>query len=419
MLSRTGYFTCVAAVAAALLVSPVAAQRALSRPKPKAPDAARSGVRRPAPAAPKPVDPRVEFFKAGPVVQLELQIGPAEMDSLRREHRTYVKASLKEDAKTDYAEIAVRLRGSAGSFRGVDDKPGLTVDLDRFVKAQRFHGMEKFHLHNSVQDPTYVQELLCGELFRAAAVPAARIAHAVVNLNGRQLGMYYLKEGYDTGFLKTHFKEATGNLYDGGFLTDIDQPLELLSGKGDVTEHADLKALLAAAHEADHATRFGKLEQLLEIDNFLAMVALEVITWDWDGYPMKPNNYRVYHHPKLNKITFIPSGMDQMFADPGGTIFPEFGGVVARALIETPEGRKRYVARIASVMRNVYKPEALLKRLDELEARIQPALAAVDAAAGQDYPNQLQRLRDAIPQRAASVTEQLKQAAGSSPVATR
>ena len=59
-------------------------------------------------------------------------------------------------------------------------------------------------------------------------------------------------------------------------------------------------------------------------------ILLEAITFDWDGYPYKCNNYRVYHNPKTDKITFIPSGMDQMFGDVNGPALPDFGGMVAR-----------------------------------------------------------------------------------------
>ena len=50
----------------------------------------------------------------------------------------------------------------------------------------------------------------------------------------------------------------------------------------------------------------------------------------------------------------------------------------------------------------------LLKRLDELEKRIQPELAKVDAGAGRDYKNQVNRLREAIKQREKVVNDQLK-----------
>ena len=271
--------------------------------------------------------------------------------------------------------------------------------MDKFKDDQRFHGMDKFHLANSVQDPSYLSELICGELIRAAGVPASRVGHAVVTINGRPRGLYYLKEGYDTAFLEKHFGNTDGNFYDGGFLRDIDQPLDLIRTKKDVADRADLKALVAAAREPDKAKRFQKLEKLLDLDTFISFMVVEAITWDWDGYPFKCNNYRVYHDPAKNKITFIPSGMDQMFGDVNGPIIPDFGGMVARGLLDTPEGRKRYIARAKEIMKKVYKTNDLIKRLDELEKRIQPELAKVDAGAGRDYKNQVNRLRDAIKER--------------------
>ena len=49
-----------------------------------------------------------------------------------------------------------------------------------------------------------------------------------------------------------------------------------------------------------------------------------------------------------------------------------------------------------------------VKRLDELQARVQPVLASLDAGAGRDYPNQVNRLRNAVKQREKSIAEQLQ-----------
>ena len=356
----------------------------------------------------KPADPVAEFFKAEKVVHIELEIGAKEMDSLRRQDRTYVKAKMTE-GKNVYKDVGVHLRGAAGSYRGIDDhKPGLTVNMDKFNDDQKFHGLDKFHLANSVQDPSYLSELICGELMRAAGVPASRIGHVILTLNGKKRGLYYLKEGYDTNFLKTHFGNADGNFYDGGFLREIDQQPRLISTKSDVKDYAEIKALMAAANERDHAKRYEKLEKLLELDKFISYLVLETIMWDWDGYPMKRNNYRIYHDPKKDKITFIPSGMDQMFADTNGPILPHFEGTIARALVETPKGKERYFARMAEIMKDVYKPAELVKRLDDMQKKIQPELKAVDPGAANDLPNQVNRLKQAIPARAKSVEEQLK-----------
>ena len=346
------------------------------------------------------------FFAEGKIPALTITIAPKDVESLRREPRKYVKATIK-DGDTTYTDVAVHLRGSAGSFRGFDDKPGLTVNMDKFADDLVYKGMDKFHLANSAQDPSFLSELICGEICKAAGVPAARISHAVVTLNGKKLGMFYLKEGYDKNFLRRHFKSANGNFYDGGFLRDIDQPLELISSKKDVSDRKDLTALVNAAREPDKAKRFQLLTQLLDLDQFVSLLVVENFMWDWDGYPMKPNNYRVYHDPDKDKIYIVPSGMDQMFADLNGTVAPGFNGLVARALMETPEGKKKYIDRYRDFMKNNYKLDDLIKTLDAAEKRFQTALATVDANAVREHKNHTERLRSALKQRAKNVTDQL------------
>jgi hypothetical protein len=322
----------------------------------------------------KKADASAELFNSGKVLQISIELGNKELDSLRREPRKYVKATLKLGDKIVVKDVGVHVKGAAGSFRHIDDKASLTINMDKFDQETLFFGLDKFHLANSLQDATYIQELLCGEWFRAMGVPAARVAHAVVTINGRRRGLYYLKEGYDRVFLKRWFKNADGNLYDGGFLREIDQPLQLLSTKKDVKNHADLKALAAAAREGNPQVRYQKLDKLLDLDQFLGYMALQVFTWDWDGYPMNRNNYRIYHDPVRDKITFFPSGMDQMFGDPNGPALPAFQGSVSRALIETPEGKKRYIAKMQEVVQKVYQPKQTQARLDELQTRVQAAL---------------------------------------------
>lgn len=357
----------------------------------------------------KPQNEITDYFSRTKVANLTIAIGPKELESLRKEPRKYVKATLKEDDKNVvFKDVGIHVKGAAGSTRSIDDKPGLTIDLNRFVEDQSFHGMDKFHLANSVQDPSYVTELICGELFRAAGVPASRIGHAVVTINGKNRGLYYVKEGYDKNFVNTHFKTIKGNLYDGGFLTDIDQPLHQLRGKGDVKDHADLKALVEAAHEQDLKVRFQKLEKLLDMDKFMAFLVLETITWDWDGYPMHRNNYRIYHDPGLNKIIFFPSGMDQMFGNPGGPILPNLEGMIASRVMETPQGRARYFEKMDFILKKVYRPEEICKRIDELQKRLQLALVWTDEGAGKDYPQVMNNLKNAVRERGKNLREQLR-----------
>ena len=206
-------------------------------PPAKAPaDAAKTPKRaKPAPGA--------ELFTNGAILSFKIELSTSEMNALRRDNRKFARATVTEGGKV-YKDVAVHVKGAAGSTRGVDDKPALTLSFGKFTPDQKFHGLRKIHLNNSVQDASYLTEILCGELFRAAGVPAARGTHALVELNGRKLGLFVMKEGFTKEFLAMSFKKTDGNLYDGGFLRDITEQLER-DGGDDVTDWSDLKALAA------------------------------------------------------------------------------------------------------------------------------------------------------------------------------
>lgn len=340
------------------------------------------------------------LFREHQIVKLSIEMGNKEADALRREPRKYVSVTLKEGDAV-YTEVGMHLKGAAGSFQGLDAKPGITLNMDKYHDGQLFHGLDKFHLANSVQDGSYINELICGEIMMAAGIPASRITHATVSINGRPRGFYYLKEGFDKAFLKQHFKTTNGNFYDGGFLREIDQPLQLLSGAETVKPYVDLKELNAAALEPNDNLRMQKLEKCLDLKRFISYLAVESFTWDWDGYPMNRNNYRIYHDPLRDKLVFLPSGMDQMFGNPGGPLIPGCQGIVARKLLESPEGKKRYLARMEELLENEFLPDTWFARLDELERDLKPFL-------GNDYAQQTRRLKSLIAERHRSLSEQMR-----------
>src|SRR5688572_1105914 len=63
-----------------------------------------------------------DFFASGRIPHIKIDIAKTNMDSLRRDARKYVPATFR-DGDTVYTNIAIRLKGAAGSFRPVDDRP--------------------------------------------------------------------------------------------------------------------------------------------------------------------------------------------------------------------------------------------------------------------------------------------------------
>jgi hypothetical protein len=326
-----------------------------------------------------------------------------------RSQRPDVKATVREGERV-YTNVAVHLKGAAGSFQSIDQKPCLTLNFDKFSKGQRFHGLQKISLNNSVQDPTFLTERICRQLFDAAGVPVPRAGHATVELNGRDLGLYVLAEGFNKQFVGRYFKNNQGNLYDGGFLREITDGLEKTSGDPS-HDQSDLQRVAAAASEPDPAKRIAELEKVLDLDRFISLIAMEVMTWHWDGYAMKKNNYRVYHDPDSDRMVFFPHGLDQMFWEPNGPIFPRMEGGVARAVLQTPEGRRRYRERMSQLLTNAFKIEAITNEVRRIEAQIYPVIARRNPAAASYHAREVAVLCEHVAQRAQSLRRQLSTSA--------
>jgi len=355
------------------------------------------------------------LFASQQIPHLRIEIPPEGMEILRHYQfdindlmeRTNVLATVRE-GKTVYTNVAVHIKGHLGSFQPVDSKPALTLNFDKVAKGQRFHGLQKISLNNSVQDSSYVSEQISRELFLAAGIPTPRAAHATADLNGRALGLFVLLEGWNKQFLKQHFRNPNGNLYDGGIGRDITW---LMDASGDHPDGRTLvDILIGSCGETNPVIRLAEIKQVLDYDRYMTFFAMEVLTAHWDGYTLNRNNFRVYEDPEIQKLVFLPHGMDQMFGvwrmRPTSSITPMMRGIVSDAIMRTAEGRLNFIERLSYLATNVVNVAKLCARVDEISAKIQPALEQ-DPSALQSQQQSAAQLRSRIIARVASVREQL------------
>jgi len=343
-------------------------------------------------------EPGAGLFDDGPPRRFEVQLSEAAMASLRAQPRVDVSGTVRVGGVT-YANVAIHLKGVA-TFRPVDDQPSLTLNFSKLAPAQRFEGLRKIHLNNGKEDPTFLCEAIAAEMFAKARLPVARVALARTILNGRDLGPYVVIEGFTEDFLGRFFKNTNGNLYDSGFRHDITSPLEKLSGK-EPDDWADLKRLAQAGATPDLEARWIALKRVLDVDSFARYLAMQVITANWDGYAMFMNNYRVYHDPASDRITFIPHGMDQTFARATMPLLPpQWAGSLARQYMETLQGQELYRQQLGSLFASTYHAETTAKRVDELAARIRPMLAEKSESSAAQHDRLVAALRSRILQRA-------------------
>ena len=220
-------------------------------------------------------------------------------------------------------------------------------------------------------------------------IPAPRVSYATVEIDGKEKGLYVLKEGFTKDFLGMYFTNRNGNLYDGGFIREITDPLERDTDAEDVNDRSDLNALAQAANERDLSKRFVRMSEVLDMERFLSFLALQIMTWDWDGYVMNRNNYRVYHNLDTGKLIFLPHGMDQMFWEVNQSIIPEpdrFNSLVAHAVMETPQGKAAYRQRFGEIFTNAFQIGVLSSQIETLSSLVRPY-------AGPDYTNHVKRIR--------------------------
>lgn len=356
------------------------------------------------------------LFSAEWVPRIEIKVDEAGLNVLRGNsanrystpNRPNALATVREGTNV-YRQVAIHLKGSAGSFRDLDDKPALTLHFNEHIPAQRFHGLDKISLNNSVQDATYMCEILGRRIYNSTSVPVPRAGHASVVFNGQSLGLYVLLEGWNKQFLKQHFADARGNFYEGAFRDDITASLELKSG-AKTKNRADLDALVAASQERDPERRFAAMERVLDINRFVTFVALEVMLNHWDGYSLHVNNYRIFHDNSSGKLVFMPHGMDQLFGVRrrmfDSQILPEMSGMVARTLLETRSGRRLYLDRMAALQTNVFEVTALTGTVDKLAGLVRPVLQS-DPGALAEFNATVPVLRQRLADRHMEIRQQL------------
>jgi len=341
------------------------------------------------------------IFTNPAVREIRITIEPEGMKRLQRDTREYVPATWREGPNT-FTNVGIHLKGT-GSFRPLDQKPAFTVKFNKFVEGQNFYGLTKVSLNNCVQDLSYINESFCSELFRSIGVPAARVTHARVHLNDRYLGLYTLVEGLNKPFLRRHFSDIKGNLYE-GHTKDLNEILD--QDNGDDTSQSDLKALVEAAH-APTAERWAKVGTLVDLDRFISMLAGEVLMAHWDGYWLNRNNYCVYNNPAARRMTFIPHGLDNMFQLPTMSWRPTMQGLLVRAILHTPEGQRAYRERFSQLLTNTFRIEQLTNQVDAIAKRIRPVLESDGPQIVMEWEVNVANLKQRVAERISSLSHQL------------
>lgn len=308
---------------------------------------------------PKP-DRSGELYSLEQIQQFELSIDAAGLESLAGAPKTYVAAEFRH-GDVVLSRVGVKIRGSS-TLATMAEKPSLEIKFNKFVKGQRFAGLESLTLNNQKSDPTLVRELLCYGLFRDFGLVAPQVGYAEVAINGQPYGLYSNVETIDDPFLARNFDNPRGNLYEANDRIDLDRS-HFDQDEGGDHSFDDVRALNRAA------ASLSSLSNKLPRDHMLRFLAAEVLVGHADGYTAL-KNYYLYSDPAADRWTMIPWSVDLSLRR---RLEPYWGQGLARKLCFEEAGCRRQYTNVARELAGELDANAVIARLDRAAALIGPA----------------------------------------------
>lgn len=365
-----------------------------------------------------PTDPAGRLFDPDHVVEVALEIAPADWEALRRQHRSWWDVAAAENKAClvqPFAKpfdwfpaaitvdgvrrerVGIRKKGFLGSLNA--ERPALKVRFDRLVEGQTLAGLKRLTLNNSVQDPSWLRQCLAYRVFERAGIPVPYCNFAHLTVNGRDLGLYVHVESADRRWVRRYFPRDEGDLWEGEFSDFRMEWIGTFEKKGDVEEDDQTKADRGSL--ADVAAAVGpsvpdekvrsRLEELVDFDNFMSFWAAEKVLEHWDGYANNVNNFFLYRDPATSRFVFAPTGTDQITVpDPFSGRKPPVSvyatGVLANRLYAIPETRRLYATKVREVLDRAFREEELLAEIERMQALVRPVLArqAAEVASAQE-----------------------------------
>jgi hypothetical protein len=229
----------------------------------------------------------------------------------------YYPAALSMNGTT-LPEIRVRARGrNSRNAR----KPGLRVDLEAGGKKSAIPAVAGFVLGNLVSDATLLHDWLAMKVFRKAGISAPRRSFARVFVNNEYRGVYALGEEIGGSFLRRHFREKNGHLYEyhstprlpGASASSAPILKALNHRKADKPGRG--ASILSAIQAGALAARGGKKNAPLDLRHLATVLAVESFCDDRHGLLSErgPDGLYYYSARKPSEAFVIPWGRDEAF----------------------------------------------------------------------------------------------------------
>jgi spore coat protein CotH len=291
-------------------------------------------------------------------------------------------------------EVGFRLRGNTSRY---SKKKSFKVSFNTFHPGREYLGVEKLNLNGEHNDPSIIRSKLCWDLLRKMDIPAPYANHVEVYINGDYYGLYISVEHIDEEFIKSRFGNDDGHLYrclwpaDLAYLGDDPDNYKLMAGDRRVYDltineeddnYTDLRDFIKVLHDTPVDEFKCRLEELFNVYDYLKIMALDIMTSDWDGYIFNKNNFYLYHNSATGKFEYIPYDLDNTFGidwfniDWGDRNIYQWGPGESRPLfdriMENQEFRDQYSYYVRMIIEELFDEEIFFPEIDQARMKISP-----------------------------------------------
>ena len=300
---------------------------------------------------PPPLTPD-DLFDQGTVNDLLLDVNKRDWAELKERFRenVYYQADLRWRGEV-VRNVGIRSRGRGSRS---ETKPGLRVDFNRYVTGQQFLGLKSVVLDNLTQDPAMLKERVVMRFFAEMGLPAPRVAHVRLFVNGEFAGLYTIVESIDKDFLKRTLNENDGYLYEfthtdpygfeylGSALEKYAEFFEPKTHEHDsmFSLYYPIKELAWSVSESPDSMFVSSVNQYLDLRTLFTYAAVENFVADRDGLfgDWGMNNFYLYRFEGKNVSQLLPWDKDSSFwaIDYGIWTNMEANALARRALKEPP-----------------------------------------------------------------------------------
>lgn len=223
------------------------------------------------------------------------------------------------------SDVGIRFRGNTSRNK---EKKAFRVSFNTFERGRDFHGIEKMNLNAETNDPSMVRSKLSWKLFRFLGIAGSRSNHVLLYVNGDYHGVYINTEHIDEKFVRSRFGSNDGNLYKCLWPADLsylgpDQDDYKFEHDGrraydlnineEWDDYQDLADLITVLQQYSGEEFMEEIEKHMNVQQYLKIMAVDVMTGNWDGYIANRNNYYLYRDQNTGRFEYIAYDLDNTF----------------------------------------------------------------------------------------------------------